>query len=157
MTSRLLLLLCVAACNGSGEPPKTGAQGVSQQAPPDTPETKDTEVPLSEPPEQAAKVERVVAPAQAVVPGTLRLIIIDPDPPIVRKRKKRTDSKGDIKNRERNLKKQQKRIAELASALGEQFKVEEVKADEVERNFIASLEMGTENQAALPAALRCCL
>lgn len=138
----IVLLASAVGCDSGQDqeaPPKTAdtapepAQGLDSAS---DPSNKDDSGPAQE--------------ADAPILGTLRLVVIHPDPAIVRKRKKRVDSKQEIKQRARRLEKQSKRLAALEAELGKGHTVTATDVTQAEREFVAKLVLGTSSEAALP-------
>ena len=129
--------------------------GQDKEAPPKTADTsapkppQELETHTKPPPSESNPINKDDS-AGAPIPGSLRLVVIHPDPPIVRKRKKRVDSKQEIKQRARRLEQQSKRLAALEAELGDGYTVTAADATEAEREFAAELVLGTSSEVALP-------
>lgn len=103
-------------------------------------------------PETDAAAHKEAPRATGPVPGSLRFVVIQPKTAVVRKRKKRTDSNQDIKQRERRKQRQDDRLDALQKALGAKYSVTRVAANEAEKSFASEMSMRVSAESKLPAA-----
>jgi glucose/arabinose dehydrogenase len=148
----IALLVCAPGCD-AGEDKQAQTTSAETSAPEPAPDNATKPEPVKPASGDAASNKIAAADPQraiAPIPGSLRLVVIHPDPAIVRKRKKRQDSKQDIKQRAKRLERQKKRLAALEASLGAGQTVTAEQANDAERAFAARLVLGAASELSLP-------
>ncbi len=146
----LAMLIGTLGCDGE---PKEKESITSTPKEPKTEPDKTEKKAIGKDAAETGLAARADAPkSTAVVSGSLRFVVIQPEVAVIRKRKKRVDSKQEIKQRERRKQRQDDRVDALQTALGAKYSVTRVAADEAERSFTAGMSMGVPSETALPAA-----